>query len=350
MFKKLVAILIAFIMVFALCSCKGQNIAKLSEDLQGALNVHFIDVGQGDCIMLESQSAVVLIDAGETEYADFVCEYLKSYDIKTIDYVIATHPHSDHCGGLKKVIDTFECKNFITAQSDQQTKVWLDVLDAVEKNDVNYIDAKIGTTYSFGESVFEILGPCNSQYENYNNYSVIVKAMCGDTSFLFTGDAEKLSEYEMIENGADLNCDVLKVGHHGSSTSTSGEFLSFATPSYAVITCGKNNEYGHPHKETTNSLRYRGITTYRTDELGTIIASSDKENITFYYTDSNTVVQAPSQSIETEISYIGNKNSKKFHLSSCDGVKNMDSKNKITFSSREDAIENGYTPCKTCNP
>lgn len=337
-------------MIFTLCACKKNEILKLSDELQGALNVHFIDVGQGDCIMLESQGKVVLIDAGENEYSDFVCEYLKSYDISTIDYVIATHPHSDHCGGLKKVIDTFECKNFITTQSDQQTNTWLNVLSAVEENNTNYIDAQVGATYSFGESSFEILAPCGSGYESYNDYSVVVKATCGNTSFLLTGDAEKVSEKEMIENGADLSCDVLKVGHHGSTTSSSSEFLSYANPSYAVITCGKDNDYGHPHKETLDSLKYRGITTYRTDDFGTIIASSDKEKVTFYYTSSNEILQAPTQNVKAEISYIGNKNSKKFHLSNCDGVKNMDSKNKVNFSDRQEAIDKGYTPCKTCNP
>lgn len=346
------AFLIITTLILCLCSCSNQTqISKLDVELNGALNVHFIDVGQGDCTLLESDSKFVLIDAGETEYADTVCNYLKEYNVKTIDYVIATHPHSDHCGGLTQVINTFDCKNFITTETDQQTSTWMSVLKAVDKNDVNYIDAKVSSTYTFGQAEFEILGPYGSDYEdNYNNYSVVLKASCGDTSFLFTGDAEKLVENEMIENGADLKADVLKVGHHGSTTSSCAAFLNAVNPDCAVISCGKNNDYGHPHKETMSALKARNITVFRTDELSTIIASSNKQQISFYYKTTDKVTQQVINDNTQSLSYIGNKNSKKFHLSSCDGAQNTSDKNKVSFSSREDAVNSGYTPCKNCNP
>ncbi len=350
--KKLTALLLILSTILCLCSCTDTPIYKLDVELNGALNVHFIDVGQGDCTLLESDGKFVLIDAGEVEYADTVCGYLKENNVSTIEYVIATHPHSDHCGGLTKVLNTFECKNFITTETTQRTEIWKSVLKAVDNNDVKYIDAKTSSTYSFGQSQFEILGPVSSDYgDNYNNYSVVLKASCGDTSFLFTGDAEKLSENDILQTGCDLSCDVLKVGHHGSSTSSGGPFLNAANPTCAVISCGKQNDYGHPHKETMSALKARNITTFRTDELSTIIASSDKKEIRFYYKTTDKVTQQTiNPALKTDMTYIGNKNSKKFHISTCDGIKNMKETNKVKFSNRDDAVQSGYSPCNTCQP
>ena len=352
LYRKITAFLLIITTLLTLCSCfGGEEIHKLDVELTGDLNVHFIDVGQGDCTLLESDGKFVLIDAGEKEYENTVCAYLKENGVKTIDYVIATHPHSDHCGGLTMVIDTFDCKNFITVETDQRTNVWMSVLRAVDKNDVNYIDAKVSDTYTFGESQFEIMGPYGNDYgDNYNNYSVVIKASCGDTSFLFTGDAEALAESEMIENGAELEADVLKVGHHGSSTSNSNAFLSAVRPKCAVISCGKDNEYGHPHKEILNALKRRGTTVFRTDELSTIIASSDKKQVRFYYKTTDKISEQVMSDNSNKISYVGNKNSKKFHFADCDGAKSMNKSNKVEFDSREDAVSKGYTPCKTCKP
>lgn len=331
-----------------MCSCSPDSSISTAQS-RGDLLVHYIDVGQGDCILLESMSDYVLIDAGEAEYSDTVCRYLFKNGVESLDYVIATHPHSDHCGGLTKVIETFSCDNFITVETDQQTQSWLDVLGAVDNENVNYIDALVGSTYSFGNCEFEIIGPYGSNYENYNDYSVVVKATYNNTSFLFTGDCEKNAELEMIENGADLKADVIKVPHHGSSTSCSREFISAVSPTYAVIMCGMYNDYGHPHKETISTLNNLGVTTYRTDTMGTVVAVSDGNNIEFFYENADSV-PAPTSPDSKELSYIGNKNSKKFHLSTCDGAKNMSEKNKVSFKNRDDAVNNGYSPCKTCNP
>ena len=354
--NRIPAILLCIVMLFSLCSCTSlfDSNADILPDAQPPKNtslaVHYIDVGQGDSILLESKGSFVLIDAGETEYGPVVCEYLKAVGADALDYVIATHPHSDHIGGLADVINSYECENFITKETDSQTKTWMNVLTAVDKNDVNYIDANVSDTYSFGEAQFEILGPISDNYEDYNDYSVIVKATCGDTSFLFTGDAEKTSEKEMISSGADLSADVLKVGHHGSTTSSSKDFLDAVAPDYAVISCGKDNEYGHPHKETMQELSRRGITTYRTDELSSIIAYSDKENITFTYVNTDKTVTTETSYDEEKYGYIGNKNSKKLHRADCSGAKDMNEKNKVVFETKEEAINQGYSECKTCNP
>ena len=343
MFKKILAFCIAIIMLLSLCGCDSFIFDSIEFD--GALNVHFIDVGQGDSILLESGGVYVLVDAGERDAAQSVCDYLDRCGVKKIDYVITTHPHSDHCGGLTKVINRYDCINFITTETDQQTNTWLDVLHAVDENDVNYIDAKVGDTYSFGESSFEIMGPVYDYYEDYNNHSVVIKATCGNNSFLLTGDAESLSELEMINNGADLDSDVLKVSHHGSSTSSAPQFLNAVSPKCAIISCGKNNDYGHPHVETVNSLNGRNIPYYRTDKLGSIVISSDKQNLTIHYGDESHLIEEPKP-----YSFVGNKNSKKFHISTCEGANKIKESNKVYFDSYEDAINGGYTSCNTCRP
>lgn len=375
MHKRILALLTCAILVFSLFACESapsvthNPIEMLENAPDHSLAVHYIDVGQGDSILLESDDDYVLIDAGEKEYGPTICAYLEKLGVTQLDYVIATHPHSDHCGGLADVITTFECENFITTETDQQTKTWVDVLLAVDETNCNYIDAVKGNTYSFGESYFEILGPVGSDYDNYNDYSVIIKAQCGNNSFLFTGDMETKTEKELLAEGSDLKADVLKVGHHGSTTSSSETFLDAVSPTYAVITCGKGNEYGHPHIETLDKLSERGITVYRTDELSTIVAFSDKNNITFTYTNTQKVVEQATQpqniettandnegsnsqdsdSYESHDSYVGNKNSKKLHYPSCAGVENMNDKNKVYFDSADDALNNGYTWCQSCH-
>ncbi len=352
--KKLIcAFILCVILLFTLCSCNyiiAENFVDFEVPKNTALTVHFIDVGQGDSILLESDGSYVLIDAGEREKGNVVCNYIKALKTDTIDYVIATHPHSDHVGGLSDVLYTFECKNFITAETDQQTKTWMDVLEAVDKTDSKYIDAKVFSTYTFGESRFEILAPQSDSYDDYNNYSVVVKVTCGDTSFLFTGDAETLSERDMIDSGADLSSDVLKVGHHGSTTSSCDNFLDAVNPTYAVISCGKNNDYGHPHKEIVKALSQRDIVTYRTDELSTIVAFSDKKNITFSYVNSDVVIYNPYDKESTENVFIGNKNSHKVHRSYCESIRDMNKNNQVVFHSIDEAKKEGYSPCNNCNP
>ena len=347
--KKLLCIMIALVLSVSATSCVGYS-PKLAEldDPDSKLIVHFIDVGQGDSILLESRGEFALIDAGEKEYGSTVTSYIKSRGADRLKYIIATHPHTDHIGGLAKVINSIAADSFITVETDQNTRTWLNVLEAVEDRGLEYIDAEPGDAYSVGEAEFTILAPLSDGYSGYNDYSVVTKVTCGSVSFMLTGDAEKQSEKEMIASGADLSADVLKCGHHGSSTSSTASFLKAVMPRYAIISCGKDNDYGHPHKETLKKLKLLGCAVYRTDELGTIVAMTD--GVTLSFTAANGIPEEPASTVTNTIEYIGNKNSHVFHLSTCSGAQTMSEKNKVYFSSREAAIDQGYTPCSLCDP
>jgi len=351
--KKLLCLCLLLALALTATACTPKQYEINQED--ASLAVHFIDVGQGDSILLESRGEYVLIDAGEKEYGAEVVNYLKHQGAKHLKYVIATHPHSDHIGGMTKVINSIDTENFITAETDQSTRTWLNVLEAVDRKNVNYIDAEAGATYSFGEAQFTILAPLSDSYSGYNDYSVVTKVTCGKVSFLMAGDAEKQSEKEMLAAGEDLKADVLKCGHHGSSSSSTAAFLKAVRPACAVISCGKDNDYGHPHRETLKKLNLLGCTVYRTDELGTIVASTDGETITFSSGDGELSAMTAGESEaqeypSAESAYIGNRNSYVFHRPSCAGVATMSEKNKVAFSSRDDAIAQGYTPCSKCEP
>lgn len=352
--KKLLSLLLAIVFLLSLAGCDptSPKEAEIADD-DAKLKVHFIDVGQGDSTLIESGGEFALIDAGEKEYGNTVLDYIKSRGAKRLKYVIATHPHTDHIGGLTKMLDGVGVDHFITVETDQQTSTWLKVLKAVDRHDIDYIDAKPGARYTVGESTLTILAPLSDGYEGYNDYSVVTKVQCGKLRFLLTGDAEKQSEKEMMNAGEDLRADVLKCGHHGSSSSSTAAFLKAVRPAYAIISCGKNNDYGHPHKETLKKLKMMGCTVLRTDILGTIVASTDGKVLDIKTTKGKTelATYAAGSTDNTDPAlYIGNKSSHVFHYANCSGVKNMKEKNKVAFDSREEAIEAGYTPCPSCDP
>lgn len=277
--KKVLSIILAIILFFAIL--KSEDILG-ENNFEGNLEVHFIDVGQGDAILVKSDEEFMLIDAGKNVAGDLVVDYLKGQNVKKLKYVIGTHPHEDHIGGLDDVINAFEVETVIMPNVTHTTKTFEDVLDSIINKGLKITPAKSGEQYHLGESEVLILAPNKAEYDNLNNYSVVTKLTHGNTSFIFTGDAEEISEKEMIEVYKDnLKSDVLKVGHHGSTTSTSQEFLDAVRPKEAVISLGKDNTYGHPHKEIIDRLEANNIIIYRTDLEGTIIAKSDGNSIIF---------------------------------------------------------------------
>lgn len=245
-----------------------------------SLVVRFVDVGQADCEILQfPDGRNIIIDGGKNDTEDILVEKIKRYGIEKFDYVIATHPHEDHIGGLDKVIDNFEIGCVYMPNATSNSKTFDDMLDSIENKNVEVKQAKAGIMLIDEEKInMMFLAPNSDYYDETNDHSAVVKLTYNGSSFLFTGDAEAYSEREMISNGMDLRADVLKVGHHGSSTSTTYEFLRKVNPTYAVIEVGEDNSYGHPHRETMEVLE--GIKVYRTDTDGTITMKCDGVNLT----------------------------------------------------------------------
>ena len=248
------------------------------------LSVHFIDVGQGDCIFIKIGDNTMLIDSGEKNNDEKIIKYLRNNGVDRVDYIIATHPHSDHIGAMETIIESFEIKNVIMPRLSEQnmptTKGYENFLIAVKNSGANVIAATPFNEYEFGDANFAILSPSN-QSKNLNNMSVVIKLSFGDTSFLFTGDAESQVEQELISSGYDIRSNVLKMGHHGSNTSNTERFLQAVNPSFSVISCGKDNSYGHPHEEVVELLNKYDLNYKRTDKNGIIVVGSDGSNLTY---------------------------------------------------------------------
>jgi competence protein ComEC len=256
---------------------------SLSDEIQ----VHFIDVGQGDSSLIITDNFNILIDAGEKEEAYAVNSYLNEHGVEKLDYIIATHPHSDHIGGLAQVIAENDVDTVIiphmTDDKIPTTKVYAEFLNAVDEKDCNLEEAYVGEILNFGDAEIEIIAPVNDDYSDLNNFSVISELTYGDTKFLFTGDAEVKSENEVLKNGMFEDTDVLKVGHHGSNSSTGEKFLEVVKPEYAVISCGEGNSYNHPNEETIQRLLEYTDNIYRTDLQGNIVITSDGTDIKVDY-------------------------------------------------------------------
>ncbi len=357
---------------------------EAAKKVEGEMKVHYLDVGQGDSILIHTKDVAMLIDTGDRGYGAGIVSYLKNQGVKKLDYLILTHPHADHIGGAVEVINAFDIDNIIMPKVSHTSQTFENLLTTIQSKGMKITTPNPGDEYKLGDAEFIILGPNSSSYDNLNNYSVVNKVIFGNTSFLFTGDAESQSESEILGGGLNLKADVLKVGHHGSDTSTTESFLKAVTPTHAVISCGKGNKYGHPDQSVLTRLGNYGIKVYRTDESGTIIATSDGKSITF---DKNVSITKngssskqkatpkqeakPEQNQESkseskqeakttskqetkpaskpetdnvEEVYITNTG-KKYHRGNCPSLK----KSKIPIS-LEKAKKDGYEPCKRCHP
>lgn len=252
---------------------------KLAE---GEAELHFVYVGQGDSTLIMCEEGNILIDAGPFDAKEDLVAHLKESGVKEIEYCILTHPHEDHIGGAREVIKNFDVKNVIMTDRTADTKTYLNLLTALEESDARVMKAEIGDTYSVGDFGFEILAPFDTGSKvDTNDTSIVVRATFGGTSMLFTGDAESGVESELVDAyGVGLRSDLLKVGHHGSKTSSSQEFLDAVDPEFAVISCGIDNSFAHPHRETLDKLDKMNVKTFRTDKSGTIVLVCDGK--TFY--------------------------------------------------------------------
>ena len=248
----------------------------------GEAMIHFIDVGQGDAILITMSEGNVLIDAGTNSSEDALQTYLDNLKITEIEYAVFTHPHEDHIGGADMVLENYDVNNVLLPDYPYDTKTYERMMDGIEKEKARIHLAEPDMTFTVGDMLFTVLAPIAEMPKETNNSSVVLKAAYGTTTFMFTGDAEEASEEEIIARYTEesLKCDLLKVGHHGSDTSTSQEFLDLVAPKYAVMQVGMGNDYDHPRQSTLKKLDNAGVTYYRTDIHGDIVFVTDGTTLT----------------------------------------------------------------------
>jgi competence protein ComEC len=244
----------------------------------GTLKVHFIDVGQGDAILIQTPSNNVLIDGGIR--GNTVVDYLKAQGITSLDLVIGTHPHTDHIGGLINVLESIPVKEVIDPGVVHTTKTFEDYLTLIDVKDIKFTEGRAGMVRDFGDGAFmSIVHPASSNIANINDNSIVVRLTFDQISFLLTGDVERHGEEQILSRGYDLKSTVLKVGHHGSHSSTSAAFLNAISPAVAVIMVGEGNSYGHPHSETLLRLANANVDIYRTNINGTVVITTNGQTI-----------------------------------------------------------------------
>ena len=257
------------------------TVEKLGKDLvNDELEVHFIDVGQADCTLIKCNGCTMLIDTGLDDQGTKIQNYLKKQGIDRLDYLILTHSDIDHIGSADVIMTKFDIGTIFMSDFEKETKTYKNLLKLIEENDIRYLSPAVGNVYAFGSASFQILAP-NDAYDKPNNTSIAFLLTHGENTFLFTGDAEKEAEFDMLNNGLNLAADVLHAGHRGSRTSNTQEFVDAVMPRYAVISCGEDNAFGLPDAEVLNRFREKEMMVYRTDEQGTIVAVSNGEKITF---------------------------------------------------------------------
>lgn len=349
-------------------------------DSKSTFAVHFIDVGQADAALVLCDGKSMLIDGGNAEDSSLIYSYLKNLELKNLDYMICTHAHEDHVGGLSGALNYATVGKVYAPVTEYDSETFKSFLKYVDKQDKTITVPKAGDSFKLGSADIKILGPVKASDEP-NNTSIVLKITYGKTSFLFTGDAERDEELDILAKQYDLSSTVLKVGHHGGDTSTSYPFLREIMPEYAVISVGKDNTYGHPTDDTLSRLRDADVKVYRTDLQGDIICTSDGKKVSFSVeknadadtlaapapvvvntetkpaetsaavSKAETVAEETTRAAAVAIDYILNTNTKKFHYPSCSSVKQMKDKNKGYFSgTREEVIAKGYDPCGRCHP
>lgn len=312
---------------------------ETAETLQpGELQVHFIDVGQGDAALILCEGHAMLFDTGGNETSPLLQFYLMEMGVEKLDYVIGSHPEADHIGGMDVILLKYDCGMVMLPEVSSDKASYRDVQEAMEQRNSIKVSPVPGECYPLGGASFTIVAPNQDYGDNINNASIGIRLVYGENTFLFTGDGEREAEEDMLENGIYLKADVLQAGHHGSSDASTKAFVDAVSPEYVVISCGKENEYGHPHRETLQRFQEAGAEIFRTDLQGNIVAVSDGKNLTWHF--------APTPSWDN-LYYVGNKNNGKLHVSTCSSLPRE--WNQVIFASEQEAVRAGFSDfCSGC--
>ena len=254
------------------------EVQETVKETDSNLKVYFIDVGQGDCTLIEKDGQYALIDAGNNRDGKKLVEYFKSLGIEKFKYVIGTHPHEDHIGGMDNIIKSFNIEHYLMPDLITPTPTFEEVLTQLENKNIKYEVPEIDSTFKLSDAKFTTIFIDNNE-EDMNNSSIVLKLTYKNINYLFMADAEKKVESQILNK--DIKSNVLRVGHHGTKYATTKEFLKAVNPEYSVISVGKNNDYGFPKEEVLNRIKNSGSRLYRTDTRGTIISITDGANITF---------------------------------------------------------------------
>ncbi len=323
------------------------------------LHLHLLDVGQGLSVLVQCDGQYLLYDGGGRDASSFVVSYLKEQGVENLSYMIASHYDDDHLNGLVGALHVFDIEMILSPDYKADTKVYRSFLSAADQSGASLLHPVQGDSFDFGAAKIDITGPASYDYPAENNNCLCIRISYGDVSVLICGDAEAQAEEDMVNSGIPLESDIYVVNHHGSASSNSFYFLDHVDPGYVLLSCGKDNPYGHPDLEAMERLQSLGCTLYRTDRQGTIVLHSDGSSVwsdlepctDWSSNEDQSQSEQPTSEAASGIGYICNTNTKKFHYEFCDSVKKMKEENKLfTTESRDELISQGYSPCQNCNP
>ena len=344
--KKLLALLFVLLLLTG-CALPRPGTQPTETVPSGSrLQIHYIDVGQADCALLECDGHYMLIDGGNVADSSLVVSYLQKQGVQQLDAVVCTHAHEDHVGGLPGVLAVFPVQALYAPTRTYASACFDDFMYYADQQRLTVQLPAPGDEIPLGRARVTVLGPTKS-YSDTNNTSIVLLVRYGETTFLFTGDMETQAENDMLDywgEDYDFHADVLKVGHHGSETSTGYRFLRAVSPTWGVISVGTGNSYGHPHEAPLSRLHDADVTLLRTDTLGTVIATSDGKTVSFRWEKQSQQPEDPTQSQPRQ--WIGNTRSGVLHLPGCASLPGAD--NRIIFDDYDEAIAAGYRPCSRC--
>ena len=346
--KRILSLLLLVSLILCGCSEAAPHTPAAPSVSGDGLTVHFIDVGQADCALLECGGEYLLIDGGNREDGQLVVSYLDQQGVEELSAVVCTHAHEDHVGGLPSVLAVYPTAAVYAPTKTYSSNVFDDFLYYTDQQGLDVTLPSPGEELSLGETQITVLGPVKS-YPDPNDTSIILRVQYGESVFLFTGDMEVTAENDMLDYWDDdslFRADVLKVGHHGSNTSSGYRFLYEVDPDYGVISVGTDNSYGHPHDEPVSRMKDAGVTMLRTDELGHILATTDGRDITFTWGNQNAQPEDVEPGDPQPQTFIGNKNSKKLHAPDCANLPKEE--NRVSFDNYQQALDAGYSPCGSC--